>query len=59
MGQITHDQANLLLRLYELRRESRLREARTWFYGKFEASLTSERASRCRKLGELIYACGE
>jgi hypothetical protein len=28
MGEVTHDQANLLLRLYELRREPRLREAR-------------------------------
>jgi len=28
MGQVTHEQASLLLRLYELRRESRMRQAR-------------------------------
>jgi hypothetical protein len=28
MGQVTHEQAELVLRLYELRREPRLREAR-------------------------------
>jgi len=31
MGQATHEQANLMLRLYELRREPRMREARDWF----------------------------
>ena len=35
MGQATHEQANLLLKLYELRREPRLREARAWFTGEF------------------------
>ncbi|HTS31184.1 MAG TPA: hypothetical protein VMH81_35170 [Bryobacteraceae bacterium] len=29
--QATYDDANLILRLYELRREEKLREARTWF----------------------------
>jgi hypothetical protein len=38
MGQVTHEQANLLLRLYELRREPRLREARAWYMGKFWAN---------------------
>jgi hypothetical protein len=42
MGQATHDQANLLLRLYELRRETRLREARAWFTGKFWADSADE-----------------
>ena len=42
MGQVTHEQANLLLRLYELRRESRLREARAWFYSHFEAGTPEE-----------------
>ena len=42
MGQVTHEQANLLLRLYELRRESRLREARAWFYSHFEDSTPEE-----------------
>ena len=42
MGQVTHEQANLLLRLYELRRESRLREARAWFSSDFEAGTPEE-----------------
>jgi hypothetical protein len=42
MGQATHDQANLLLRLYELRRETRLREARAWYSGKFWADSADE-----------------
>jgi hypothetical protein len=42
MGQVTHDQANLLLRLYELRREARLREARAWFNAKFWADSSDE-----------------
>ena len=35
MGEVTHDQANLLLRLYEMRREPRMREARDWYFTKF------------------------
>lgn len=35
MGEVTHEQANLLLHLYELRREPRMREAREWYVGKF------------------------
>ena len=35
MGKVTHDQANLMLRLYDLRREPRMREARDWYFGKF------------------------
>jgi len=35
MGEVTHDQANLLLRLYEMRREPRMREARDWYFSKF------------------------
>ena len=27
----THDDANLILRLYEMRREDRMRKARAWF----------------------------
>ena len=32
MGKVTHDQANLMLRLYEMRREPALREARDWYF---------------------------
>jgi hypothetical protein len=35
MGQVTHEQVNLLLRLYDMRREPRLREAREWFSANF------------------------
>src|SRR5271168_5062887 len=35
MSEVTHEQVNLLLRLYDLRRESRLREARDWFGANF------------------------
>jgi hypothetical protein len=31
----THEDANLILKLYELRREEKLRQAREWFAGKF------------------------
>src|ERR1700730_10057176 len=46
MGQVTHEQANLLLRLYELRRESRMRQARAWFYSQFEANTPQELTSK-------------
>jgi hypothetical protein len=42
MGQVTHDQANLLLHLYELRRETRMREARAWFFSQFDANTPEE-----------------
>lgn len=35
MGEVTHEQVNLMLRLYETRREPRLREAREWFIANF------------------------
>ncbi len=37
-NQATYDDANLILRLYELRREEKLREARDWFSLNFHAS---------------------
>ena len=46
MGQVTHEQANLLLRLYELRREPRMRQARAWFYSQFEANTLQELMSK-------------
>jgi hypothetical protein len=36
-SQATYDDANLILRLYELRREEKLRQARDWFAQKFVA----------------------
>lgn len=35
MGQVTHEQVDLLLKLYDMRREPRLREARDWFAANF------------------------
>ena len=35
MGEVTNEQVNLMLRLYEDRRELRLREAREWFSANF------------------------
>jgi len=42
MGQVTHEQVNLLLRLYELRREPRLRQARGWFVDHFHLTSPEE-----------------
>lgn len=42
MGQVSHEQAELLLKLYDLRREARLREARAWITGQFSASTAEE-----------------
>jgi len=42
MGQVTHEQAGLLLRLYELRRDPRMREAREWFISDFSAATMDE-----------------
>ena len=35
-AQPTYDDANLVLKLYEMRREERLRKARAWFAGNFK-----------------------
>jgi len=47
MGQVTHDQANLMLRIFELRREPRLREARAWFISHFDAKTPEEMMQKC------------
>src|SRR5262245_24541762 len=41
-SQATYDDANLILRLYELRREEKLRAARDWFAKNFFASSMEE-----------------
>lgn len=38
MGEVTHEQVNLFLRLYELRREPRMRQAREWYMANFHPS---------------------
>jgi len=42
MGQVTHEQAELMLKLYELRREARLRQARAWFMDEFNVTTVEE-----------------
>jgi hypothetical protein len=57
----SHDDANLILRLYELRREERMRDARSWFMSKFtfktvedvekDCPLGSVENASCRMIG--------
>ncbi len=42
-SQVTQDQAHMLLRLYELRREPRLRQAREWFLREFYPKSLADR----------------
>lgn len=35
MGEVTHEQVNLMLKLYDMRREPLMRVAREWYFGKF------------------------
>jgi hypothetical protein len=43
----TYDDAQLLLRLYEIRREPRMRDARRWFTGEFKAKTFEEWQQAC------------
>jgi hypothetical protein len=43
----TYDDANLILRLYDMRREPRLREARAWFGANFKAKTREEFIKLC------------
>ena len=43
----TYDDVNLVMRLYELRREEKLREARAWFASSFEAKTVKEFHKLC------------
>jgi hypothetical protein len=47
MPQPTYDDVNLLLRLYELRREPKMREARGWFVSKFKCKTIEEFGKLC------------
>jgi len=46
MAKPTHDDAQLLLRLYEIRREPELRRARAWFLTEFKPATWAEVKSR-------------
>ena len=45
MSRPTYDDANLILRLYDMRREDRLREARQWFTANFKPKAWAELAT--------------
>jgi hypothetical protein len=47
MGEVTHEQVNLMLRLYDTRREPRLREAREWFATNFYPTTPEEVMKVC------------
>lgn len=40
--QATHEDVNLILRLYEIRREEKMRTARSWFAGNFKPKTLAE-----------------
>jgi len=42
MGPVSYDQVNLMLKLYDLRREPRLRQARAWLVNEFNAATLEE-----------------
>ncbi|MEQ1946164.1 MAG: hypothetical protein ABL995_03180 [Bryobacteraceae bacterium] len=42
MAQATYDDANLILRLYEMRREEKMREARTWFVANYKPKAATD-----------------
>jgi hypothetical protein len=47
MGEVTHEQANLMLRLYDLRREPRMREAREWYFAHFKPTSMEDAMKVC------------
>jgi hypothetical protein len=47
MGEVTNDQVNLMLRLYEERREPKLREARDWFGANFHVKTADDLMRVC------------
>lgn len=44
---MTHDDANLILKLYELRREEKLRAARAWYISQFKVKSLEEFDALC------------
>jgi len=47
MSQATYDDVNLILRLYELRREEKMRAARNWFVATFKPKSLAEYQQLC------------
>ena len=46
MATVTYEEVNLMLRLYELRREARLRQARAWYVENFHVASLDEMAQK-------------
>lgn len=47
MAGVNHEQVNLMLRLYDIRREPRLREAREWFLKEFHPTSAEDAMKLC------------
>jgi hypothetical protein len=47
MSDVNHEQVNLMLRLYDIRREPRLREARDWYMSHFNPKSPEEVMTLC------------
>src|ERR1700683_3776452 len=47
MSQATYDDVNLVMRLYDLRREEKLREARAWFTANFKPKSMADIQQLC------------
>jgi len=47
MAKVNHEQAHLVLKLYDLRREPRLRQARAWFTGEFSPASAEDYVAKC------------
>lgn len=47
VARATYDDVNLIVKLYDMRREERMRQARAWFSASFKAKTMDEFASLC------------
>src|SRR5579863_2542151 len=47
MSKATYDDVNLILKLYEMRREEKMRAARAWFFGNFKPKSLAEFQQLC------------
>ena len=52
MSQITYEEVNLMLKLYEMRREPRLRQARAWFLEHFHPTSPEDMIQKFPQGGE-------
>ena len=61
MGNATHEQVNLMLKLYDLRREPKLREARDWYFQNFQREERRRRDAHraLRQPGKRLHADGD